>query len=238
MNKRAFINKVKDFFRGNKLTAATYRLLKSIRRRDEAKRKQQKRETLQKNGIALIHLVQDLLTDEFFHFDMGTLLGIVREGRLLGHDVDVDIALHIKQRDEIDRIREILKSKGCQINSSFSVDGIGTVEDSFYVMGIKFDMAYYFEKPDKDVTYLMYKDPNNPPKENLFNVVELECSPIRELTQIEFGGKMINVPKDSEKYLAERYGANWRIPDKNYIYWRGPSAKPTDYVGRKTTYDC
>ncbi|MBR5451684.1 MAG: hypothetical protein IKV36_01680 [Clostridia bacterium] len=237
MNKRVFINKVKDFFRENKLTSAAFRFLKNIRKRDEAKRKQQKRETLQKNGIALVHLIQDLLAEEFFHFDMGTLLGIIREGRLLGHDIDVDIALHIKGKEGVTRIREVLESKGCQLNSSFCVDEIGVVEDSFYVMGIKFDVAYYFEKEDKDVTYLMYKNPYNPPQDGFFNVVELSCSPIRELTQVDFGGKMINVPKESEKYLAERYGENWRIPDKNYIYWKGPSTKPTDYIGRKTTYN-
>ena len=67
-------------------------------------------------------------------------------------------------------------------------------------------------------------------------MVELATSPIKEIKQIDFNGKMINVPKDSEKYLSERYGSNWRIPDKNYLYWQGPSASLTSYLAKQETF--
>ena len=34
-----------------------------------------------------------------------------------------------------------------------------------------------------------------------------------------------------EKYLSERYGKNWMIPDKNYVYWKANSTTPIENKG-------
>ena len=82
----------------------------------------------------------------------------------------------------------------------------------------------------------MYKSPQSALPEGSLNVVKASCLHINELEKIEFKGKKINVPKDRESYLAERYGDNWKIPDKNYVYWKGPSITATDYVGHIVKY--
>ncbi len=222
--------KIKKFLREFVLTKGIYKLLYSIKNRKYFKEKKQKRKNIKRNGIKTIHSIQKILGKEKFFFDMGTLLGIIREGRLLGHDLDIDTGIFLDDEKDVERIRNLLLNNGCNLYRSFTIEGIGVVEDSFTINNIKFDVAYYRIEDNYDVTYLMYESLTNP-IENGLNVVKLKSSHINEFVQIDFNGKKINVPKESEKYLAERYGENWRIPDKNYIYWKGPSTTPTDLVG-------
>ena len=69
------------------------------------------------------------------------------------------------------------------------------------------------------------------------DVVKLVCPHIAETQTILFQGIEINAPKNPEQYLAVRYGENWRIPDKKYIYWKGPSAVLTDYIGYRDCFE-
>lgn len=227
-------NRLKKFFRECFLTKGLYKALWSIRNRKMLKERKQKRRAIQENGIELVHLLQGLLGKEKFFFDMGTLLGIVREGKLLGHDLDVDTGIFIEKKEDVQRIREILLQNGCKLARSYAIEEIGVVEDSFLINGIKFDINYYFREERKDVVYLMYISEKDIIDKKM-SVVKLSCSPIDEIEQVDFKGKKINIPKNSKQYLAERYGENWRIPDKNYIYWKGPSAEPTEYRGIVTT---
>ena len=135
------INKVKNFLRENRMTKGMYEYLWSLKNWKKVKEKKKKRKLLQKNGKALIHFLQDILCNEKFFFDMGTLLGIVRENRLLGHDLDVDLGIFLNGDEEIKRVREILFNNGCQLVYSYSIDGIGIVEDSFVKNNIKFDLS-------------------------------------------------------------------------------------------------
>ena len=98
---------------------------------------------------------------------------------------------------------------------------------------IRFDVVYYVQKETESITYLMYNDPERPLADGLYSVVELTASKIDALETVEFFGKNVNIPKNSEAYLAERYGENWRIPDKNYVYWKGPSTRPTDFTAKQ-----
>lgn len=68
-------------------------------------------------------------------------------------------------------------------------------------------------------------------------MVELSCRHITDTEKIDFFVKGINIPKKAQEYLAQRYGEKWTVPDKNYIYWKGPSAKPVDIKGYQIKYE-
>lgn len=231
------INNIKKFLRENKFTRDFYKILFDLKHYKVTKARKKKRKMLQKNGIELIHTIQNLLAGEFFFFDMGTLLGIIREGRLLGHDLDVDIGVVVKDFETIEKIHNILIHNGCEIFRTYRIDEIGVVEESFMYNNIKFDIGYYYTKNNQSVIYLMYKDPENPHSDGTLNVVELSCPLIESTTTTLFKGEKINIPSNAEFYLEQRYGENWRIPDKNYIYWKGPSAKTTDFSATVVKHD-
>lgn len=228
------MKKVKAFLRNFILTKYPYMFLFQLRHGFRDVRHRAKlRKQLQQNGEKTIRAIQGMLekTGAFFFFDMGTLLGIIREGRLLRHDMDIDVAVFFEDSTQKEQLKQNLLAQGCTLRSSYYVPELGAVEDSFVCNNIKFDINYFTEVDGSDICYLMYSDPENPLPDGQLRVVSLKTPHISELKKINFGGCMINVPKDPEAYLAARYGENWRIPDKGYIYWKGPSTSPTDYIG-------
>ncbi len=228
------MKKIKKFLRNFILTKhlylALFNLYSGMRFR---KYTAERRKLLHQNGEKTVHAIQKILesTDVFFFFDMGTLLGIIREGRLLRHDMDIDVAVFAKDASQKESLKQTLLAKGCTLRYSYSVEELGVVEDSFVYNDIKFDINYFSEEAGSDICYLMYNDPERALPERSMHVVRLTTPHISALKKVDFGGCMINVPADPETYLAARYGKNWRIPDKNYIYWKGPSTSPTDYIG-------
>ena len=107
---------------------------------------------------------------------------------------------------------------------------MGVIEDSFLINGIKFDVNYYGEEDGKSICYLGYTHPDNALEYGKLFVVKLLCSKIEKIESINFGGTQINIPANAEDYLKERYGQNWRVPDKGYVYWKGPSTIATNDI--------
>ena len=220
--------KIKEFFKNCFLTRWMYLVYRRIKYRNLEEIK----ENMKAKGNETVFFIENTLSGKaFFYFDMGTMLGIVREGRLLGHDLDIDVAVYTSSEDEKDRVRNILLDTGCKLRYSYYVKELGVVEDSFEINGLKFDVNYYVRESDKDVCYLMYRDNEKSYEENEMDVVKLSVSAINEVKKVDFFGKQVTVPKEAELYLAERYGDNWRIPNKNYVYWQGPSTNKTNYIG-------
>ena len=227
------MKRIKKFLKDFPLTKTLYHKIASKRYQ---RRLRKKAIAMKKNGKETIALIQNALQGRcFFFFDMGTLLGIVREGNLIGHDLDIDVAVYVESDEQIAEIRRVLGEHHCTVKFSYAVPELGAVEDSFEVNGIKFDINYYTRETDADVCYLMYRDPQRSYTGTEMNVVKLVCDPIRETVPCSFFGTMINIPANAEHYLAQRYGENWRVPDKKWVYWKGPSTRPTEYIGQQKT---
>ena len=225
------MGRIKSFLKNFILTKFLYHKIAAARYQ---RKKKKKLRAMKAKGNETIFLIQSVLEGKcFFFFDMGTLLGMIREGRLLGHDLDIDVAVYVNSQTEICHIRKVLNESGCCLKYSYLIDTIGIVEDSYEVNGIKFDINYYAREGDKDVCYLMYRDAQMNYEHDQMDVVKLTCSPILETTGYCFLGREVNVPVEAEKYLAERYGSDWRIPNTAWIYWKGPSTHPTDFVGKQ-----
>jgi len=152
---------------------------------------------------------------------MGTLLGMVRDGKLLKRDMDIDTGIYIDSKEGKKKFRDLLTNTGFKHKFIFSVDGIGDVLDTFYFKGIRIDVCYYEKERDRDCCYLFYGE------DGTEKVVRLYNSKIEKVVKFDFLGIMVNVPENKEKYLEERYG-NWRVPDKKYKYWEGPSTEKID----------
>ena len=173
-----------------------------------------------KNAVNVVQKVFEKSGHPFF-FDMGTLLGMVRDGKLLKRDMDIDTGIYIKNTDEINEFRKLLNREGFKHKFIFSAEGIGEVLDTFYIEGVRVDICYYKREADRDCCYLFYGEDGEEKTVRLFN------SKIEKMDRMNFLGLSVNVPENKEKYLEERYG-NWRVPDKKYKYWEGPSTEKID----------
>ena len=231
------MDSLKERLKSNKYTYMIYKLIGTMyyKLHDGVKKKRMAY-AMKKNATKTIAQLQDILagTGFFFFFDMGTLLGIIRDGKLMKYDLDIDIGVKIESTDEKQKLRKILIDNGCTITFAYEVDEIGIVEESYKLNGIKFDINYYSASGGKDTCYLLYHEPHS--ALTRLNVVQLTCNEIRQTKDVLFQEIKVSVPIDAEKYLAERYGGNWTIPDKNYVYWKGPSALPIDNLGDQIKY--
>ena len=224
-------NKIGHFLRKSQIGMKIYHLYQKHYNSKKYKR------NFDKNVNRTILELQDLLEKKglFFYFDMGTLLGIIREGHVLAHDKDIDIGVQLKEIT-VDEVKEYMVSNNCTHVYSLFVDGIGEVSTSFRLNGIKFDLEYYFPEGDKDVNYLTYTVPEKTYDKNCADTVKMVCSHIDRVQKISFAGGEINITSDPEKYLTERYG-EWRVPNiYHYNYWEGPSCIKIDNIGHRIEY--
>lgn len=162
-----------------------------------------------------------------FFFDMGTLLGIYRDGKLLKHDMDIDVAVFPRNIEEIHRIRDLFLQNDIFIEQRFVTKKRGVIQDTFDCHGVRVDIHYYRIHGEIDSCYLLYDERG---KKNL--VVELVCGHVNAISSLDFQGVRINVPENIEQYLIDRYGKNWMVPDGHYKYWLGPGARKCDDKGK------
>jgi hypothetical protein len=140
----------------------------------------------------------------------GTLLGAVRNGRLIGHDNDIDLAYVSEHPHPVDVVREayrverVLKDEGWVVRRGSGVrinvrlrlsDGSLRCVDVFtahWVDGVLFI-----------------------PSDTGF---ELPRETILPLTTVELMGRQMPAPAQSETLLAATYGDSWRVPDPSFKY--------------------
>lgn len=200
---------------------------------------QNKRDAIQKYGISVMWFVQKLLKqlDIVSFADFGTLLGIIREGKLLAHDLDMDIGVIIKDKTDLEKIRLHLEKHGFRLWRQYIFgEAENIVEESYHFSGIKVDLNYYRITETQSKTWLFYRDPQKKYPDNTRNIVEMIYSPITEFKTVKVGGEDICIPANAEQLLAEKYGECWKIPDTGWIYWLSPAAHKINDIGYYITY--
>jgi SAM-dependent methyltransferase len=140
----------------------------------------------------------------------GTLLGAVRNGRLIGHDNDVDIAYVSEMATPVDVVRE-----------AFRVERILAAEGWTVRRGSGSRVNVRIRRADGSVRYvdvftahwvegILYM-----PSDTGFR---LPRETILPLTTVELHGHQMPAPADYERLLAATYGPGWRTPDPSFKY--------------------
>lgn len=192
---------------------------------------------IQANGLQLIVAVQELLASEGVtaFADFGTLLGLVREGGLLPHDLDIDMGVVVDDSLDVARIRTAMERFGFKVWREYYIDG-SVVESSFRLLGVKLDISFYRNEGDTSHVWLFYRDPEKEygPRER--DIVKMTYSAIDGYSSVDVHGTSIVIPANPERLLEEKYGPHWRTPDTGWIYWESPAAERIDKAGSFVTY--
>jgi SAM-dependent methyltransferase len=186
-----------------------------------------------------VESVLDILRDRcgvpaFLSF--GSLLGAVREGKVIAHDVDVDLGYLSAFENPVDamlesfRIERVLTEAGHRITRN---------SGGFIAMDLK--------QPDGttrnlDIFTAMLFDGR------LYQVndvdVEADESAVLPLQQIDFEGRKLPAPAEPELFLESAYGPHWRVPNPAFTFerprrqrrrirgWFGGMRERRDYWGR------
>ena len=148
----------------------------------------------------------NLLTtvDIFEHLEVkycivfGTLLGIYRDGNLIEHDTDTDIAVWIDNEEELIKIVEKMKE------NKLILTRLLPLITSFTRGGDYIDI-YFYEK-------------ENTESENLINHPSygtLTPADFSKNNTVSFNNRELACPVNPEVYFQKLYGSDWRTPIKD-----------------------
>jgi phosphorylcholine metabolism protein LicD len=154
---------------------------------------------------------------EKYWLDYGTLLGYVRDGKLLPGDDDLDFGVTVK--DGVD-IEADMKKEDIYLFKRITVEGKITFEQYRY-KGFRFDVFHY-QKIDDDITTNMWL-PNhyNMPQQIAYEKKECSLSEttfkaFKTTEQVSFYECSYYIPSNSDDYLAQHYGSDYMIPNPNF----------------------
>jgi len=149
----------------------------------------------------------------FFWLDFGTLLGAIREGDFIKHDLDVDIAM--KLCDYSKDVDKAMIKAGFKKTFQFEISmGKKGLEQSYEYNGAKIDIFYYQFEKEKMWTYIF--DGEGVSHDHLRPIAQY--FPNNGFDRLIFKDMEFSIPKNPEKYLAFHYGDDFLIPNKNFNY--------------------
>ncbi len=152
----------------------------------------------------------------------GTLLGSVREGGFIGHDLDFDAAVLVAARDAAQAARELQRTAFGLIDRGYEVRAFPT-----------FVQVARPERPDVvvDLFHLYFDGAGTlcfP--HGVASSGQLTADDWSPPTEREFGGTQVLVPAPAEAFLGHVYGADWTTPDPSFSWARDRVTHAADAV--------
>lgn len=162
-------------------------------------------------GIEVLFKAKTALDEAnvFFWLDFGTLLGITRDGQLIKHDTDIDLAIFHK--DHSPSIRKALEKQGFVLQHIIDVeDGQYALEESYLIKNIQLDIFYYHKGETHMWCHLF---PFDEQEKLLTKELKMKFS---GFARFPFEGQQWNIPKDYHQRLVDTYGETYKIPDTKW----------------------
>jgi hypothetical protein len=166
-----------------------------------------------------LHTVCKAMDDAGIRYwlDGGTLLGIVREQRLLPWDDDCDVFVDERDPTKLQMLMKTLKSRGLRVRVRKVSKPIGPFDlgDSRLIKVRNYRWQWLRGRSLIDLFLLVEKDGYH--YWTLQNVLSRAPSEyFKELDRMEFKGYQYSIPANPERYLEMRFGAGWRTPVKEW----------------------
>lgn len=184
---------------------------------------------LQANGNDVLYKTCDIFNELGIKYFVawGTLLGIVREQRLIKHDVDIDLGILDNVADVSARIRSEMEAKSFRkVRTFFYNDKI--VAETYELNNVHVGFFYYEQEGNSD--YFCYSFWDRVENSDEYHAYKHEQK-INGFQKIIFNGQEICIPQEPEDLLSQLYGADWRIPNKNWEMSMSPTYKRAELNG-------
>lgn len=158
----------------------------------------------------------------------GTLLGVVREGRLLPWDTDVDLATTDDQIPRLLKALPAMRRAGCRITLRYHEHYQQPFPTGLLrILKIRDRRMYFFRGPVLIDLLIKYRSGNNyywsvgKPRQR--TVLSSPSHFYESLETIEFNGHTYRRPADINNYLTHRYG-QWRVPVRSWSCFKDDNA--------------
>ena len=182
------------------------------------------KKALQRNGNLLMQKIDSALEDKGarFFIDCGTLLGMVRDQKLIAHDRDMDYGIYFDDKFTKEMLDEAMLSIGMKKHREFYFRG-RPVEVSYSNGLTNIDFFDHIEDDEFSKVYAFYRDVEKKyPSDKHYSVLEMRRKLITGISRVNISGMDVNIPENAEEYLESAYTENWRIPDPTWSYFSEP----------------
>jgi hypothetical protein len=145
----------------------------------------------------------------------GCLLGAVRDGRMIGHDADADVAYLSRHTHPFDVIRENRRVREQMAGLGWEVVGLSSAAFKIWFPlpdGRRCGIDVFGSFTIGDRFHLMGSLRG-----------ELPRSAVLPLGSVELEGVPLPAPADPERFLAFCYGPGWRVPDPAFSFDHDPA---------------
>lgn len=209
------MDKIYYFLKKNKFF---YVCGKTIKKFIWKERLRKRNKIFQKNGMETLIFIQKILKEKNIEFFVafGTLLGIIREKKLLTHDIDLDIALIGNKINWVLLEEVLLKNNFIKIHEFYFEGEIS--EQSYNYKGIVVDFFHCCLKNNKVYFYCFERyATENYSSIKMYSTQEYSVEPFKNIIELELENNInILIPDNFEEHLRQIYGNDWKIPDKNW----------------------
>ena len=168
-----------------------------------------------KIGLENLLLIKNILGGKRWWLDCGTLLGALRDKKFITHDTDIDIG--ILSEDFSPKYISELQRVGFVVYHTWGNEKKG-LEISLIRKGVKVDIFLYYRKEDKRWHGMYLRDGSN---YKLIKCV-FQADLVEKTKKYTFLGKSFPIPNQPIKYIVARYGKDWEIVDKKWIWHSSP----------------
>lgn len=138
----------------------------------------------------------------------GTLLGAVREGGFIGHDLDFDAAFISTHRDAAAAARDLRQIAFALIDAGLGVQARPT-SLRITVPGTEGVLVNLFH---------LYVDESGTLQFPHGVVGHGTLAPWTSVQEVDFAGRQVTIPADAQAVLGHVYGADWRTPNPGFSW--------------------
>ena len=192
-----------------------------------------RKESMKKTGAELVNYLTNIFEENNYDafLNYGSLLGIIRDGKFIEHDCDIDFGIFADEKFDWNELENILKKYDVKKVKQFKFNNLIT-EQSYKYKDNTFDIFACYTEENNSASYLYYRKKGfiyNSPNE--YSLMKSKPYKITKTKWIEVNGIKCKIPEDVEKYLESIYTKDWRIPNPNWVSIKGPSVNAMDDIG-------
>lgn len=155
--------------------------------------------------------------------NFGTLLGLVRDGKFINNDSDIDMGIYLDDTITWSDVQTEMAGLGYELYRQFVSSGIVT-EQTYRKGYLYIDFFAHHDEDNYTKAYCYYKLKGNTYlSENDFSAIELRMEPIQKIKKVQIDQYHFFIPDNAEKYLASIYTEMWRHPDPEWASEKSPA---------------
>ncbi|NQT62749.1 MAG: LicD family protein [Candidatus Marinimicrobia bacterium] len=180
--------------------------------------------TTRKHAHILLRSSCEILEDMGIHYwlDFGTLLGLIRENKLIDWDKDMDLSVRFESEEKMEQMISAL-GKHHPVKTLPPSVRPGIWKLGRYRTVKTFHQKYGLIRTEPHLDFFtqyrgLYENQSEPTYRSVIAGLnnEIPASFVDELDSFQFEGHEYAIPNHAEDFLALRYGADWRTPKSDW----------------------